>query len=92
LTCWSLSGAFTTITRHRSSASLKAVLPAITGRGYEDLDISDGQVASFTFLAANYGEMFEEDKAKVINDLEKYCGRDTEGIIWIVERLGEMVD
>jgi len=30
----------------KGSASLKAVLPAITGRGYEDLDINDGQLAS----------------------------------------------
>ena len=27
----------------KGSASLKAVLPAITGRGYEDLEINDGQ-------------------------------------------------
>ena len=76
----------------KGSASLKAVLPAITGKGYEDLDISDGQVASFTFLAATYGEMPEEDRTKVIGDLEQYCGRDTEGMIWIVERLRELSD
>ena len=74
----------------KGSASLKAVLPAITGKGYEDLDISNGQVASFTFLAAHYGEMPEADRAKVMNDLEKYCGRDTEGMIWIVERLKKL--
>jgi len=76
----------------KGSASLKAVLPAVTGKGYEDLDISDGQVASFTFLAATYGEMPEEDRTKVIGDLEQYCGRDTEGMIWIVERLRELSD
>ncbi|MFC1962901.1 DUF2779 domain-containing protein [Chloroflexota bacterium] len=74
----------------KGSASLKAVLPAITGRGYEDLDISDGQVASFTFLAANYGEMLEEERFKVMGDLELYCGRDTEGMIWVMERLDEL--
>jgi len=74
----------------KGSASLKRVLPAITGRGYEDLGISDGQVASFTFLAATYGDMPEADKAKVMSDLELYCGRDTEGMIWIVNRLREL--
>jgi hypothetical protein len=74
----------------KGSASLKRVLPAITGRGYEDLDISDGQVASFSFLAAHYGEMSEVDRVKIMDDLEKYCGRDTEGMIWIVERLAEL--
>jgi len=74
----------------KGSASLKRVLPAITGKGYDDLDINDGQVASFTFLAATFGDMPEDEKAKVMNDLEEYCGRDTEGMIWIVERLEEL--
>lgn len=74
----------------RGSASLKAVLPAITGKGYEDLDISDGQMASLSFLAAHFGEMTDTDKAKVDRSLEKYCGRDTEGMIWIVERLRQL--
>ena len=76
----------------KGSASLKAVLPAITGRGYEDLDISDGQLASITFLAATYGDMPEEEREKVMSDLEEYCGRDTEGMIWIVEKLSELCE
>ncbi len=75
----------------KGSASLKAVLPAITGRGYEDLDISDGQLASITFLAATYGDMPEDERVKVMTNLEQYCGRDTEGMIWIVEKLREIV-
>jgi len=78
------------IKRLKGSASLKAVLPAITGKGYENLDISTGQLASFAFLTATYGKMPEADKAKVMSDLEDYCGRDTEGMIWIVERLKEL--
>jgi len=74
----------------KGSASLKAVLPAITGRGYEDLDISDGQLASITFLAATYGDMPEGERGKVMSDLEEYCGRDTEGMIWIVDELGKI--
>jgi hypothetical protein len=68
------------------------VLPAITGRGYEDLDINDGQMASFTFLAATYGDMPEGEREKVIRDLEEYCGRDTEGMIWIVDKLKGLCD
>lgn len=74
----------------KGSASLKAVLPAITGRGYEDLDISDGQVAGVTFLAATCGDMSEAERAQVMENLEKYCGRDTEGMIWIVEKLKDL--
>jgi hypothetical protein len=76
----------------KGSASLKAVLPAITGRGYEDLDINDGQVASINFLAATYGDMPEEERVKVMSDLEQYCGRDTEGMIWIVDKLKGLCD
>lgn len=74
----------------KGSASLKAVLPAITGKGYDDLDISDGQAASTGFFAAAYGEMPEKDRADVMSNLEEYCGRDTEGMIWIVDRLREL--
>ena len=76
----------------KGSASLKRVLPAVTGRGYEDLDISDGQVASITFLTATYGDMPEPERAQVMSNLEEYCGRDTEGMIWIVEKLRELCD
>ena len=76
----------------KGSASLKAVLPAITGRGYEDLDINDGQVASVTFLEATFGDMPEDERAQVMENLEKYCGRDTEGMIWIVDKLKELCD
>jgi len=74
----------------KGSASLKAVLPAITGRGYEDLDINDGQLASISFLSATFGGMPEAERAKVMENLEEYCGRDTEGMIWIVDRLREL--
>jgi len=76
----------------KGSASLKAVLPAITGRGYEDLDINDGQVASVTFLAATYHDMPAAERAQVMENLEKYCGRDTEGMIWIMDKLIEFCD
>ncbi len=74
----------------KGSASLKAVLPAITGRGYEDLDINDGQLASISFLSATFGGMPEAERAKIMENLEKYCDRDTEGMIWIVDKLKEL--
>ena len=74
----------------KGSASLKAVLPAITDKGYEDLDINDGQLASISFLSATFGNMPEDERVKVMIDLKQYCGRDTEGMIWIVDRLREL--
>jgi len=66
------------------------MLPAVTGKGYEGLDINDGQLASISFLSATFGDMPEDERIKVMTDLEEYCGRDTEGMIWIVERLEEL--
>ncbi len=75
----------------KGSASLKSVLPAVTGRNYDGLDISDGQDASIAFQAVTYGEVSEEERNKVRADLEKYCALDTEGMIWIVDRLRELI-
>ncbi len=42
------------------------------------------------FLRATFGDMPADERIKVMTDLEQYCGRDTEGMIWIVERLEEL--
>ena len=76
----------------KGSASLKAVLPAITSKGYEDLDISDGQLASILFEKVTYAEVTDEERNKVRSDLEKYCALDTEGMIWIMDKLGELIN
>ncbi len=75
----------------KGSASLKAVLPVVTGKGYEELDIADGQLASMQFEKVTYGEVSDEERSKVRPDLERYCALDTEGMIWIVDKLRELV-
>jgi hypothetical protein len=69
------------------SASIKKVLPAITGKGYSDLAIAEGEAASNAFLTVTFGEAAEAERLRVRRDLEKYCGLDTEGMIWIVDEL-----
>ncbi len=76
----------------KGSASLKAVLPTVTGRGYEELDIADGKLASIQFEKVTYGEVSDEERNKVRSDLEKYCELDTEGMIWIVERFKQFTE
>lgn len=71
----------------RGSASLKSVLPALTGRSHEGMDIANGMAASIAFQAVTYGDVPRETRDKVRADLEKYCSLDTEGMILIVERL-----
>jgi hypothetical protein len=70
------------------SASLKAVLPALTGGpGYESLDIKDGGTASWEYLRVTFGEEDHPDRAQVRKQLEEYCGLDTEAMIRIVAAL-----
>ena len=72
------------------SASMKAVLPALTGRGYEGLAIQEGATASLEFLRITFGEVSEVERQRVRRQLEEYCGQDTEGMIWIVDALADL--
>jgi hypothetical protein len=71
----------------KDTASLKKVLPAVTGKGYEELGIGAGMDASIAYARIMYGNATEEEIAKVRADLLKYCELDTEGMIWVVDEL-----
>jgi hypothetical protein len=72
------------------SASMKGVLPALTGRSYDHLAIQEGGAASREFLRVTFGEVAEQERQRVRRDLEAYCGQDTEGMIWIVSALEQV--
>lgn len=69
------------------SASMKLVLPALTGKDYTSLEIQEGGAASREFLRVTFGDVSESERKRVRRALEKYCGQDTEGMIWIVDAL-----
>ena len=69
------------------SASLKAVLPALTGKGYEHLEIQEGDMASREFLRVTFTDVSESERKRVRRALEMYCGMDTSGMIWILDAL-----
>jgi hypothetical protein len=69
------------------SNSMKAVLPALTGKGYESLAIQEGGMASREFLRVTYGQVTDAERHRVRRDLEEYCGLDTLGMIQIVDQL-----
>jgi hypothetical protein len=71
------------------SASMKQVLPALTGKGYEHLEIQEGEAAGREFLRVTFGDVSESERKRVLRALDLYCGRDTEGMIWILEALTE---
>jgi hypothetical protein len=72
------------------SASIKNVLPALTGHSYQGMGIHNGDEASTAFMRVTYTEVEEAERRRVLKDLEKYCGLDTEGMLWIVEKLKEI--
>ena len=74
----------------RGSASIKAVLPALTGKSYEGMEISEGGTASLEYLRVTYGEVEEKERRRVRGELEKYCTMDTEGMVLIVDELGRL--
>jgi hypothetical protein len=76
--------------RQHGSASIKSVLPALTGRGYDDLAISNGGQAGGEFLRVTFGEATPQERNEVHRQLEAYCGRDTMGMVQIVAKLGKL--
>jgi hypothetical protein len=72
------------------SASIKSVLPALVGKDYSDLAISDGGMASQAYLTAMYAGVSEEEKQQTFKDLETYCGQDTLGMVDILNKLGKL--
>jgi hypothetical protein len=73
------------------SNSMKAVLPALTGQGYEKLAIQEGNTAGREFLRVTFGQVTAAERRRVRQDLEEYCGLDTLGMVQIVERLKELI-
>ena len=69
------------------SASMKAVLPALTGKGYEHLAIQEGGSASREFLRVTFEKVTDAERRQVRQYLEQYCGLDTMGMVDIVKSL-----
>lgn len=71
----------------KGSASLKNVMPALTGISYDGLTINDGRLAAAAYMAATYGETTEDERKSIRQALEEYCGQDSGGMVEIVNRL-----
>ena len=76
--------------QQHGSASMKAVLPAMTGQGYENLAIQEGGAASREFLRVTFGKVDEEERRRVRQQLNEYCGLDTMGMVQILRELKKL--
>ena len=65
-------------------------MPAITGKGYDDLEINNGADASVQYFNSHIKEMLENKELR--EHLLKYCCLDTEGMIWIVDELKKITE
>ena len=71
---------------------MKAVLPALTGRGYDQLAIQDRGMASLEFLRVALVDVGEDERQRVRRQLEEYCRQDTMGMAWIVDALRRLAE
>ena len=69
------------------STSIKVILPVLTGKDYDDLSIGDGKSASLAYTKTLTGKLSEAEIKKIRRNLEEYCGLDTEGMIWMLEKI-----
>ena len=81
--------------KQEGSASLKKVLPALTGRAYEGLEIAHGDSASLQYLYITHGaadgtKPNGNEIAKIRQNLERYCSLDTEGMVEILRVLNKI--
>jgi len=76
----------------KDTASLKKVLPAVTGKGYEEMSIGAGMDASVAYGRIMFSDATQEEISRVRADLVKYCKLDTEGMIWVVDKLRQLSD
>ena len=77
--------------KQHGSASIKKVLPALAGKSYEGMEISDGGTASVEFFNITYNICSEEQKKKIRGNLLKYCELDTLAEAMIVDKLKELI-
>ena len=70
--------------------SIKKVLPAITGKGYDNLEINNGGDASILYYNSHIANK-EEVNDKLRQNMLNYCGLDTEAMVWIVDELVKLI-
>ncbi|MBN2719482.1 MAG: DUF2779 domain-containing protein [Proteobacteria bacterium] len=71
------------------SASMKAVLPALTGLNYEGIDMG-GEETGYEFIRITFNDTDKEEVKAVRRAMEEYCKMDTEGMIHILKKLKEL--
>ncbi len=75
----------------KGSASLKAVLPALTGLDYKELGINDGNMANLEFLRSKTMNLSKDEVNGIHALLTEYCKMDTYAMVKVVEALRGLI-
>ncbi|MDK9700232.1 MAG: DUF2779 domain-containing protein [bacterium] len=78
--------------QQRGSASLKAVLPAMTGRSYQELPIGNGELASIEYYRTHFSPVSPEERLRIRKELVEYCGLDTEAMVLLVDAIENLCE
>ena len=73
----------------KGSYSIKKVLPAITGEGYDNLEINNGADASVQYYESHIKHKNPDEKLR--KDMLDYCGMDTMAMVRIIQELKKLV-
>jgi hypothetical protein len=71
----------------QGSASIKKVLPVLTGTDYSHLAIQDGNSAARAFAVAEFGDLEPDIRRQMRKDLLSYCQLDTQAMADLMEAL-----
>lgn len=64
----------------------------LTGHSYDDLKIAEDATASLEFMCVHFSDVPAAVRQRVREQLEVYCRRDTEGMVWIIDELRKLVN
>ncbi len=71
----------------KSSASIKAVLPAFTDLSYDDLEIANGSDAMLQYGSFLKGGIVDSDLSPLWSALTEYCKQDTYAMVELLDIL-----
>ena len=74
----------------KGSYSIKKVLPAVTKKSYDELEIGNGADASMLYFYSHIKPKLD-NKNEIRENLIKYCCLDTEGMVWILDGIRKVV-
>ena len=75
------------------SASLKRVMPVLAPKlSYKELEVSNGLSSRRIWTQTILGEKNQNQKEKILSDLNKYCALDTYAMVKILEKLQTIVN